>query len=572
MKQDESGSRFPSKPLAGVILPTPTTPIPDPRTVLPKREDREEVRTLETGLLKACGALPGVYSTWKPLEHSLIPVHDRLMDALCEELARLDTLELCKSLYDTLEILYGYQKRVKLSAAPDLILRGRPDSSIKGFDLAEALGPLTLGIRYLIEMSLKYSRCPGLPPTKRQRLFLIALASRIVELDDFMEHICHQTIPYQLVIDREYTAILRLSDRTSAAVARWKRDAQQHMLKKDRAELAGLSESLFKPVKEEEIESSDLWRYLDLPMKEELGYGLTDWMKFIVCLLKSFGEKDRILTIRRQRLEASLRKEAGLAEDKIARLFQDKTLSPRLLKPVSRKEMLPAENFWRDLRIINRPLVEIEHGRTPLIIFGIETVESGSRVYVDRLGQGKFPAAQRGGPIEKAIGAMNTKLGDIFRDELAQECRRRDFEVRTEKGNAGNVSIPGNIGPVDVFVVDRSRNRFVLAETKDISGGSLSARDIKEQRERFIGNSKGKTKSFLEKVRAQEQWFGSHVDILKKEFGISNSEVFTVEGAIISNSPLLWVYLAEPPLPILDDIEFVRRLTTGNNLLTETAD
>jgi len=40
--------------------------------------------------------------------------------------------------------------------------------------------------------------------------------------------------------------------------------------------------------------------------------------------------------------------------------------------------------------------------------------------------------------------------------------------------------MPPRVGPVDVFVVDRSAKRFVISETKDIDGATLP-KDIRSQ-------------------------------------------------------------------------------------------
>lgn len=550
-----------------MILRSPTTQILDLRTVLPRPQDVDAVRALERQLLIDFGARPGHYSTWKSLEPFLIDVHKGLIDALCQELAFLDTLELCKRAYEALENLYGAQKQDRLAAAPDVLLRGRAAASVRTFDVGRMLGPSTLGIRYLIEMSLKYGRNPGRGPKTRERLFLIALATRIVELDSLMEHVFHETIPHELVIDDEHVQTFQASKEAESALVRWKRDAQPHMFSRLHAELTGLSQSVFNPVKVDDVTSSDLWQYLDRPMKKELGYSLTDWTEFVVCLLGSFGEKNRTVTIRRVRLEAKLQRH-GLDEYSIASLLRDKTLNRQLLEPLNQRDMLPAENFWRDLRVLNRPLIEIERGRTSLLVFGIETLASGSPAHIRRLGEGKFPSAKPGGPIQKAIGTMTSQGGAFFRDELARECQKRGHDVKTEKGNAGNTAVPGNMGPVDVFVVDRNGKRFILAEVKDISGESLVARDLKEQRERFLGPSRSSSKGFVEKVRAQKEWFSSQLSALKSEFKIPESEFFTVEGIIVVNSPLLWVYLSPTRLPILDDKEFLTRLTLNRDLLS----
>jgi hypothetical protein len=45
-------------------------------------------------------------------------------------------------------------------------------------------------------------------------------------------------------------------------------------------------------------------------------------------------------------------------------------------------------------------------------------------------------------------------------------------------------------------------------------------------------------------------------------------EDYTVEGVIVVFYPLLWPLFASEPLPILDDLEFYKRLQLGQHFLT----
>ena len=57
--------------------------------------------------------------------------------------------------------------------------------------------------------------------------------------------------------------------------------------------------------------------------------------------------------------------------------------------------------------------------------------------------------------------------------------------------------------------------------------------------------------------------------LLQDEFSIDTSKEWTIEGVIIVNSPLPWVYLHKEPLPIMDDLQFLYRLANGKQLLIE---
>lgn len=74
---------------------------------------------------------------------------------------------------------------------------------------------------------------------------------------------------------------------------------------------------------------------------------------------------------------------------------------------------------------------------------------------------------------------------------------------------------------------------------------------------------------FLGKVRSQETWFASQMTDLKREYGIGPEEDLSVEGVIVASQPMLWVFAQRDGVPVLDDYEFYKRLSTGRPLVSK---
>ena len=167
-----------------------------------------------------------------------------------------------------------------------------------------------------------------------------------------------------------------------------------------------------------------------------------------------------------------------------------------------------------------------------------------------------------GGPLRKAIGGIQTGLGDPFRDQIGKHCMSGGYQVRQEKDRIGGENLPqgSGFGPVDVFVVDRVHRRFVLAEAKDVADEGTVPKLIRAEFTDFQGA--------LGKLNKQVAWFEDRLDALKAEYDISPQENYSVEGVIVISRPRIWMYTHLEPLPIVDDKSFFKILEAGERFQT----
>lgn len=82
-----------------------------------------------------------------------------------------------------------------------------------------------------------------------------------------------------------------------------------------------------------------------------------------------------------------------------------------------------------------------------------------------------------------------------------------------------------------------------------------------------MGGKNGDTKCFLGKLRVQEDWFRNRMVELKREYGISYDDKVTIEGVVVVNHPMLWLFGHNEQIAVLDDYEFFKRLKGGKGLV-----
>lgn len=173
--------------------------------------------------------------------------------------------------------------------------------------------------------------------------------------------------------------------------------------------------------------------------------------------------------------------------------------------------------------------------------------------------------------MKSAMGVLSSKIGDPFRDSIASKCIEMGFKAEKEwplpKKKADEP-----VGPIDILVVDERKRRFVLVEAKDLQSEGIVPNEMKGQRDRFLGTEEQGDKGYIRVLQDKEQAFTSNKEWqfhqLKHKLKMDGLEDYTVEGVIVVFRPLFWPLFATEPLPIVDDLEFYKRLQSGQQFLT----
>ena len=70
-------------------------------------------------------------------------------------------------------------------------------------------------------------------------------------------------------------------------------------------------------------------------------------------------------------------------------------------------------------------------------------------------------------------------------------------------------------------------------------------------------------------LKNKEECFISNIDWHLSDLKVPGAKDYSIESAIVVKHPMFWPIVAPDPLPILDDLEFYKRLRLGRHFLTE---
>ena len=555
------------------VLSVPTSLRALPKFPTPNKEQLQAAAELERSFAQRSGILPGTYTNFKDVK-AFIGVHDRLWDTLESELLKYDNLAICKLLYQKFEIIIGHLQKQKYQAATEQISTGRTQGPEKRFEIWRAITPTTEGIKFLLEMAIKCCKGQGLTGGASSLDFLISLSTRIVMLDQHLAILYHRTIPYEIIIAPDFSIDGGIRSEANVAIDNFEKYKKTQMAQADRDFIEdNRNMSMSQEVKVDDFRTFPEFVALDEAMTEELGYGMFDYLNYAKGCASLFGEKDYLKIISVPRLTRHLKQVVGLNRKKVESLLRDHALSQATVEALTRKDMMPFESYRRDSRLLRRPLLEVSHRGTTFAIMGIETFTIGTQVFYDSAQYGtlQMPSMRPGGPVKSAMGVLSSKIGDPFRDSIASKCIEMGFKAEKEwplpKKKADEP-----VGPIDILVVDERKRRFVLVEAKDLQSEGIVPNEMKGQRDRFLGTEEQGDKGYIRVLQDKEQAFTSNKEWqfhqLKHKLKMDGLEDYTVEGVIVVFRPLFWPLFATEPLPIVDDLEFYKRLQSGQQFLT----
>ena len=534
-----------------------------PPIAIPTKSEVTRVEGIKQTLIEESGIKPGTYASLEPELHPRIEaVYDGLMNALLEELRGVDAFDLCIRLYERNEEYLGHIFSAHHDLGAQRNLLGATKSSMQNQMSWERLSPYTESIRWLIEIALKYCDMQGRTVGVREFDRLIELARALYEWDLVWEQIYRNVIYPQLVVDSDFSARPQLTPGTEKVVREYQRALMPTMAENENEEFKRFQnrkKGLDNKVAAENVAETLESMKLDQPLLQDRGYSLSDWGNFSLGLLESFAHDEYRKVCKLTTLESFLSENWNLDPQRIPNLLRDHALSKETVRDIDIKKLRPVQYGRRDSRLLRRPVVILERQGSARCLYGVETMHRGLTLVLRRLESGRIDLLHqtKSKEVSRALGRLQKELGAVFEKNIADECKERGYDFSLEKSRVRANRIPqeGGFGPVDVLVVDRVHRRFVLVEAKNVADEGTVPKEMRRERDEFS--------KYIKKLNLQVDWFSQHLSDLKSENGISDEEAYSVEGVIVVNSPRHWMFAYDQPVPILDYLNFFRRLEQG---------
>ena len=490
--------------------------------------------------------LPGTYSSTNPPAYeSLKYVQDVLLEHLSEELMGFDVLDLCYRLYCMHESMVFNRA----------VLSGKSAITVQA-------------LRSMTELAIKTCGHTGIEIGEDHFNYLLALAFRAIAWDSIWDQFNVQLFPQVIVVSEDFTLTPVLHDKAIRA-----RDAYtQYLINRHRVREIELDELPVPPNPDAlsdwldfAVDNSDLGE-LHQCLIAEIGYGLTDYLKFVRALVEALIVSGGLVAVldARHFLDNCF-DQYGLESSTTETLLRDFTLAEDTVDGVSARDIFSIGRRKRDTRFVRRPILDLSYEGNPMLLCGFESVLKAGEIFLKEVQSGRIPVRRwaDNASVTSAFGALQGKRGEPFKQNLARDCMKivGADNVCTEKRAISGVRRNHELGAVDIFIVDREKRRFILAEVKNSASTGLDPLEMKDEYKKFVGE-------FLPVLRRKGNWFRSNIEDLKSEWGIPLDQHFTIEEVVVVNQQRPWVLSSPSCMPVMDDDVFLARLGRGDVMCT----
>jgi hypothetical protein len=298
---------------------------------------------------------------------------------------------------------------------------------------------------------------------------------------------------------------------------------------------------------EPEITLSDLDYRFNQAFLKEFGYSFFNYLKVCNQLIIIGDEQDSpAKCFPENQLKAKIAKEADISTNEVSLILNSITLKKRdnYLNSVGfdKWEVYPW-NSNRRLSFLRKPLISIKREKGKDILWGnrhlFNTVEYLYNIcYSGKVNAHSLLMKQFISDIRNEDGkAFNNEVYEAFTKYEDLLCRKRidkfnGIEMLDEKGN---------LGDIDVLVVNRRKSKILFIECKNINAAISPYEYASELRELFVDTDKNdcETTKLLHRVT----WVTKNIELVSRELKLDTGVVWEYQPILVTSEELFTPYL-----------------------------
>ncbi|MFF1873001.1 hypothetical protein [Kitasatospora herbaricolor] len=293
-------------------------------------------------------------------------------------------------------------------------------------------------------------------------------------------------------------------------------------------------------------------------MRAEFGFTLSDVMDGIGALTALGDERCNTepYILPEPEVTNHLRTALSWPRDKTESFLDRMTLQPR------DRFLAPGSDAWpwrfnREWSYARRPLVRIQAGDGPHLIWGVRHLWNSAAYWRDLVYSGRLRATSR--PMKKLLGAIRQDQNKAFEERVAGTLRSAGCPI-TARGVAkiaGRkiMSADGSdLGDIDAIGLSLSQRVVIVAEAKDFEMARNPIEMANEADSLLRGD-----KSALVKLTRRAQWVQQHLASVLVHFDVAGgTKGWSVAPVIVTSRDLLSPRVLAASLPVVPLVEFER--------------
>lgn len=515
--------------------------------------DRWWVDEVLSKAILADGIKPGSYTDPKQIGELATKIASIAKQKLLERLAKYPRQEIIERSYKELEAIYAWDERNDYETLASIAIRDHDETIEKHTQHNQDSTQLSFAYRYLIEASLQSEKEGVELLTDEAYLEVLALAERYVDVEFWGDTTYLDLQPGRLYISKRGFPGIE-STGNGRLLAR-KRSAASLKSAKHKAELRKkiMEEGVPKPG----VNEKKMYSKLNKPFKDEFGYTLEQYIDTGKAMIDLFSGLDSpVVMIPKKVLRDKLSSASGVDKSITEKIIERLTLSHAVLKGV---DINPSLRFWREERLINKPLIALPLNENILLLTRGVT-ERMLLSFLDRLMSGRLDYLRNNqqSELNKAVMYMVNQDAHAFEDVVCDAAEDKGLTVRRRCHSVGGVGIPRvGVGEIDGLGWDAKKKTVYVMEIKD-NDPARSPVEIKSEMDNFYGRDK--KKGYYKQLEDKFDWIKEHQELVRKEFSIDEKTKIKVKPVLVSNAIVASSILKGAPFPTFTLDDFIETL------------
>jgi hypothetical protein len=296
---------------------------------------------------------------------------------------------------------------------------------------------------------------------------------------------------------------------------------------------------------------------LNAPFKNEFGYTLEEFIDTGKAMIDLFSDLDSpVMMVPKSVLRDKLSSDVGIDSSIVEKIIERLTLSSKSLNNV---DINPSQRFWREQRLLNKPLVALPLNDN-ILLFTRAVLERMLMSFLDRLMSGRLDYLKnhQSSDLNKVVMDMVNQDATRFEDTVCDTLEEHGLETRRRCNSVGGTGVPRQgVGEIDGLAWNSKKKLLYIMEVKD-NDPSRSPIEIKSEIDNYYGRDK--KKGYYKQLDDKYNWIKDNKDLLRKEFGIDSKVKFKIKPVLVTNAIVASSILKTPPHLTFTLDEFVEAL------------
>ena len=501
---------------------------------------------------------PGLYTS-KEAAKINNKIFDFLQTVLEAELRKYDFREILFFAYYQLENIESFRTLEKLRLAMNLHLKTEYDPVEKIALLEKEMSSLALAVRHIIETITKIKPEGKFAVSIEDWTYIQAIATVLIETCFISDNIYFEVIPFGLRINDDYSFtdeklqneidIEGFRYSLGKSIATFRKEAIDELRTEISTPVSGFPKNL------EDI---------DEEFEDEYGYSFQEYGKVALAIAHfpvSKSENAPLTYIEETDLVKYIENASKVEKSRIKAILKNMSLDHILLT----KEIIEPWKFKsRPNRLIVKPLIKMTQGLGNYYLFGNWEVDISSRIWINRVAEGRLPISienLRSQKLKEALQNQRQRVSKQFELKVLETVKRLvTFAERVSDYAKFFGSKKPCLGPgeIDALAIDKRRKKVFIFEAKDIVAG-LTPRDIKNEMQEFFKPEEG----YVYKLLKKYDFVKNNLKQILQYYKIDEPERWEVEKAFVTSHVHISAFSQEVSIDFLtlDDLhDFINKV------------